>query len=162
MTCRAPGLAALFVAIAAGGIASACSDTSKSIGSGNKVIVDGTYDGSVPREGDDGGYADGEFAPSDASYTKPDGYAALAICQQCACPAGSYCFGGGTGKETFAGSCAVNTTATLQVGCNTLPTACQATPSCECIMDAIKAQVPCYMVCSEAPDIGRAVYCPVP
>jgi hypothetical protein len=47
----------------------------------------------------------------------------------------------------------------IEIGCNTLPAACAATPTCGCVLEAIQPQFACYLVCT--PDDGYLlVYCP--
>jgi hypothetical protein len=108
----------------------------------------GTPDASTdsPYGVDDGGYAQG-YAVSP-----------LTVCKQCACEAGTYCFGGGTGYTTFSGTCTSGPP--LGIGCQPLPAACATKPDCACLFDSLKGQVPCYLVCSGVDNL--LAYCPSP
>jgi hypothetical protein len=45
------------------------------------------------------------------------------------------------------------------IGCIPLPTACAATPTCPCLLDALQMQYPaCYLVCTPTPGF-LSVYC---
>jgi hypothetical protein len=146
-------------------LSTACADPAPPTGTGNKVLVDVDADNSPPPPPppDDAGY-DSPFADPDGfGYGTPDGYAPNDVCKKCNCdPTISFCFGGGTGLTTFGGSCAINVSGTLSVGCNALPSACKASPSCTCLIDQVAKTEHCYLVCGESGDVGYAVYCPVP
>jgi hypothetical protein len=114
-------------------------------------------------------YDDAPTYPDVYQIGAPDGYAPLAACKQCACagtpdaappPVPSYCFGGGT-NLTFNGTCGQGDGTTLVVGCNPIPAACAAKPTCACILAALPPSLGCYPVCAgTAPDFE--VYCPNP
>jgi len=111
------------------------------------------------------GNADLADASTASSYGAVDeaGYSAgyttspLEVCKQCACEAGTYCFGGGTGYTTFSGTCSNGSS--FGIGCQPLPAACATKPDCDCVFDALKA-VPCYLVCSGTSKL--VAYCPTP
>jgi hypothetical protein len=98
--------------------------------------------------------------PDGGGYGSPDAYAysPLTVCKNCACEAGTYCFGGGTGHTTFSGSC--TNAGSLDVGCQPLPSSCASTPTCACVLSALTTSkaLSCYAVCSKGP----TVYCPSP
>jgi hypothetical protein len=96
---------------------------------------------------DDGGYATG--------YT----VSPVSVCNQCACGAGTYCFGGGTGYTAFNGTC-TDAGSQFGIGCQALPAACATKPDCDCLFTALKPQIPCYLVCAGVGDL--TVYCPNP
>src|ERR1700730_14942381 len=87
------GLTPLVCAMA--GWLCACSDSSAPLGQGNVVHVDADAS-SVPVGDSDGDVvADSPFAPKGGPYAAPpDAYAPLASCSQCACDAGTFCYGG--------------------------------------------------------------------
>ena len=93
------------------------------------------------------------------SYGKPDGYNPIGNCSQCACPAGDYCFGGGTGYTTFSGNCMPTA---FGIGCQPIPAACASAGDasmCDCLLQATAGKVGCYGVCV---DSTLTVYCPNP
>ncbi len=117
----------------------------------------------------DAGIPDGA---GDALYTRAD--ANLGACNTCVCAKDtSFCFGGATlrapvgGAGTDAGDagdagpaiCPTASSASPAVGCNTLPAACAAKPTCACIIDALQPLYRCYLNCA---DNGSEwlVYCP--
>jgi hypothetical protein len=151
--------------------AAACSEQTAPSGKGDNVIVDVD---ATAGQGDNGGGDDGAvdevFASVESGYpAPPDGYAPFDWCSQCACPSGTFCFGGGTGYETFSGDCHADAgalgTAPLAIGCYPFPPTCASQPSCDCLIVAISqllgsSQNPaCYPVCSITSNI---VYCPHP
>jgi hypothetical protein len=147
-------------------LAGACSTSTAPLGKGNDFISDiDAADATEPQQGDDGPYDDGGFARVESGYpATPDGYAPYDWCTQCGCPDGTYCFGGGTGVETFNGSCHADAgtpdgAAGLSVGCYPLPTGCGEEPTCDCIIAEISQYVGCYPNCSDTTNI---VYCPHP
>jgi hypothetical protein len=139
-------------------VAAACNsdDSNAPLGSGDKVIVD--VDATMqPQPPAGGGGADSPFARVDSGYPgAPDGYNPVGVCKTCACPKTDYCFGGGTGFTTFSGSC---TPSGFGIGCQPLPAACGADASCDCLLQATAADVPCYPVCVQ---ITLTLYCPNP
>jgi hypothetical protein len=153
-------LAALF------GVAGACSNSQRVLGHGDNLVEDvDASDATAPLQGDDASFDDGFFAPVDSGYPPPpDGYAPFAWCTQCGCPSDTFCFGGGSGHDTFSGDChveggALTSSADLSVGCYPFPSACANEPSCECLISAVSQYMPCYPVCSITTNI---VYCPNP
>jgi hypothetical protein len=102
---------------------------------------------------------DSPYGPLDeAGYGTAYAYSPLQVCKQCGCDAGTYCFGGGTGFTTFSGTCASG--GAFGIGCQPLPAACGASPSCDCLFDNLKGKVPCYLVCTGTSDL--TAYCPTP
>jgi len=146
-------------------VAGACSNSQKPLGNGDDIISDvDSSDSPAPQQGDDASYDDGFFAPVDSGYPPPpDGYAPFSWCTQCACPSGTYCFGGGSGHSTFSGDChvqggALTSSADLAIGCYSYPSACANEPTCECLISAFSAYMPCVPICSDS----NTVYCPNP
>ncbi len=96
-------------------------------------------------------YTDGSYAPM------------LNTCAACSCSATKgFCFAGGvhlSGGPDAQPACAMVTGSTVEDGCNSLPAACAANPTCDCVLTAVQPQFQCYLVCS--PDNGYLlVYCP--
>ena len=142
-------------ALATTGLSFACS-TQTPTENGDHLIVDVPIPPPRPAEPEvDGGRSGGP-------YDKPDSSAARAICEMCACPTSTFCVGAIT-NATFGGVCALDASA-LGIGCNDVPPACVATPTCPCILGAL-GNVGCYPVCSPtSSDAGDSffVYCPSP
>jgi hypothetical protein len=117
-------------------------------------------DQSAPQQGDDAAIDD-VFARVDSGYgTAPDGYVPFDWCSRCACEAGTYCFGGGTGFTTFSGTCAEGPAAGgLAIGCMPVPADCAGDAGCDCLIEAVQAALTCAPVCSITKKI---VYCPNP
>ena len=117
-------------------------------GSGDnlKVDVDATTQAAQPPAMESGvEYGDGGYASAVAA----DGYAPAAWCAQCACSAGSFCFGGGTNFTSFDGVCdhvEAGPGVPLAIGCNLPPSGCDAS-DCACLITAIGGQLPCYSEC---------------
>jgi hypothetical protein len=86
------------------------------------------------------------------------GYSPVTVCRDCACEAGTYCFGGGTGYTTFSGTC--TGAPGLAVGCQPLPAGCGNPPTCDCIFQALKPEISCYPECLH--NSALTVYCPSP
>jgi hypothetical protein len=157
----------------------ACSDSGPPTGSGNTLIDDSHHSGDELPPAMDPSPADAlpeMLYPSDAVAE----YApALDTCAACTCdPATNFCFAGGMhARSPFASmdasdeggeggdaaaatpACPLVSGSTVQVGCNALPPACAASPTCACVLDAIQPQFSCYLVCSPDPGYFR-VYCP--
>jgi hypothetical protein len=131
----------------------------KSAGSGDRVKVD--VDASAqPAQGsgDDAG-EDSPFARVDGAYgILPDGYAPLVVCAQCACEAGTYCYGGAPSMTLAA--CDQTASTSLDLGCHAMPAGCANEPDCVCLLRAFGPQMGCYPVCTESPAGGFIVYCP--
>ena len=142
-------------------LAAACSQSTPSAGHGDNIFNDTDGEDIVaPQQGDE--MVDEVFARADSPYAPaPDGYAPYNWCSQCACPADTYCFGGGTGFETFSGVCADAAPAGggLAIGCMPIPSACANEPSCECLIQSVQAEISCSPVCSIT---NMIVYCPTP
>jgi hypothetical protein len=142
-------------ALATTGLAFACSTQPPADG-GDRLIVDIPTPPPRPAQPEvDGGASAG-------AYDKPDSSAARAICEMCACPTDTFCVGAIT-NATFGGVCALDGSA-LGVGCNAVPPACAATPTCPCILGTL-GKIGCYPVCSPtSSDAGDSffVYCPSP
>jgi hypothetical protein len=140
----------------------ACSESTAPAGKGNDVVVDVDGSGGPPEQPGDDAPDDSPFARVDSGYQPPpDGYSPFAFCSSCSCPAGTYCFGGGTSFESFNGDCHedAGADAGLAIGCQPFPPACAAQPTCECLIQALAPSMPCYPVCSITTLI---VYCPNP
>jgi hypothetical protein len=142
-------------------LAWACSGGSPTkAGTHDTLIVDVDATNLPPQPMPDAGAADAPYGTL-VDGGGPYGYSPVGICTKCACEAGTYCFGGGTGYTTFSGSCTGATG--LAVGCQPLPAACPSTTTCAsagCLFAALKPQVSCYPVCEQ--DKGPIVYCPNP
>lgn len=146
----------------------ACGDSGAPLGDGNRLKVDVD---AASQPGQSGGDAealssDSPFAPLDGGGqygTLADGYAPLAVCAQCACGAGTYCYGGSS-QSSFSGVCdqtgAVGNGAGPPVGCNSLPAGCANEPNCVCLLAVVAPGMSCYPVCVETPAGGFTVYCP--
>ena len=104
---------------------------------------------------------DSFFAPLDGQYGPlPDGYVPLAVCAQCACAGGAFCYGGSP-YTAFSGTCDQTASTALGVGCHTIPAGCAAEPDCVCLLQALGAQMPwCYAACADDPNGGFTIYCP--
>jgi hypothetical protein len=157
---------ALVLLAAVFAMAGACSNSTAPLGNGDDLISDvDAEDATQPQQGDDGPYDDGFFSRVESSYpAPPDGYAPTDWCTECACPAGTYCFGGGTGVDTFNGSChadagPLTSMADLSVGCYPLPAGCNDEPECDCIIAEVSKYVACYPNCTDKTNI---IYCPHP
>lgn len=163
---KRPMASALLVAGAISAVAAACSQGAGTpAGSGDRVIVDvdATNQPQQPQGGSDASPSSDAYG--DSRYTPPpDGYAPYNVCSQCACPSGSYCFGGGTGYTSSSAVCgeaaAPPPDGGLQVGCVSIPAQCaNANPICPCLLKAL-SNLPCYTVCTDTPSL--IAYCPNP
>jgi hypothetical protein len=149
-------------------IATACSEASGPGGTlapGDHLHVD--VDASqLPPQPDGGLSADSPFASVDGPYrygqvTGAYAYAPLTVCSKCACEAGTYCFGGGTGHTTFSGTCNhTGSSGGLDVGCEPLPATCASKPDCNCLIQALAPSISCYTECTGTKAL--TLYCPVP
>jgi hypothetical protein len=90
--------------------------------------------------------------------TQSDAYAPLTWCKQCACAAGTYCFGGAAGYTSFDGVCNHQGGA-LGIGCNTPPAGCDAS-DCVCMLQALAPTIGCYGECSGT--TPPSIYCQNP
>ena len=127
--------------------------------SGDKVIVDVDATDQPP-QGEFDGPADSLFSPLDGPYgTLGDAGSVYASCAACACGAGTFCFGGGRGYSSLAGTCPAGAPSQggLAPGCVAMPPACANEPDCNCLLGAL-SQLSCYPICSESN--GFVVYCP--
>lgn len=157
MSLRALGAAGIVLASIAA-VALACSDAKPPVGDGNTVINDTHSAPTSPPH---------EPPPYDGDAAA-DGYAPFAACQACKCPASSsYCLGGTTGRTSIE-SCALPDGGPdaepnpPQIGCNYFPPECAKTPTCTCLLDALKPHFPCYPVCAQTNGGPLTVYCPHP
>jgi hypothetical protein len=156
---------ALILALGAVALSSsmACSSESTStaqLGKGDDFFgLDATPGTPVGDNGGDGS-VDDVFAPLDggAYGVLPDGYAPLALCSQCGCEGGTYCFGGSP-QTAFSGVCDQTSSASLAVGCNTMPADCADASDCVCLLSTIGSQTSCYAACAGTPAMGFSVYC---
>jgi len=133
----------------------------------------------TPPMNDDDASADSPFAPLDGPYGAiPDGYAPLANCAQCACPSGTFCYGGTPNSTVAACDQTASMGSTLEPGCHTLPAACAPIGNgtdCVCLLQSLESTLgqSCYAACTmgtggsgttvDAGDAGPAplvVYCP--
>jgi hypothetical protein len=146
-----------------GGISAAAltgCDNSAPLGSGSRLAVD-VDASSQPAQStdDDSSSADSPFAPVDGAYgILPDGYAPLALCAQCACAVGTYCYGGSP-YMTFS-ACDQTASTSLAIGCHKIPAGCANEPDCVCLLQALAPQMSCYPVCTDNVMGGFTVYCP--
>ncbi len=171
MTLRAFVACALGSVVALGATFS-CGDRIQPTGS--SLVVD--VPPPVPKPVDDARPPDYDAGISDGSdaspYTRAD--ADLKACDTCVCAKDtSFCFGGATlaapviiagadagdGGDAGPAICPTASGAAAQVGCNTLPPACAAKPTCACIIDTLQPLYRCYLNCA---DDGSKwlVYCP--
>lgn len=140
--------------------AAACNsdDSTPTQGSGNDFYPTDATNQPTAQNGDAG--ADSPFAPVEGSiYYKPDGYDPVGTCTKCACPAGDYCFGGGTGNTTFGGNCMPTG---FGIGCQAIPAACASAKAgglCDCLLQNVATTIGCYGVCALN---TLTVYCPNP
>jgi len=144
----------------------ACSSSSTPpTGKGDKLIVDvdATYQPSQPMP--DAGAYDSPYGTGYGTVGEGGGaysFSPVDVCMKCACEAGTYCFGGGTGYTTFSGTC--SGAAGLAVGCQPLPAGCPSTATCatsaECIFAALKPEISCYPQCEQMK--VPIVYCMTP
>lgn len=137
----------------------------KPLGAGDDVTVDVDATGPPPPLQFDAAASDGEFGFVDGAYgtLAPDQYAPLGACDECACPAGTYCFPtGGAGQSVSSGTChgAPDSGSLLGVGCVPLPGACTNEPDCTCLLREVAPGLSCIPVCVDTPTF--AVYCPTP
>jgi hypothetical protein len=138
-------------------LAWACSDSSAPKNPKDTLIVDVDATTTPPQPMPDLDATDspyGTVEDGNGAY----GYSPVGVCNKCACEAGTYCFGGGTGYTTFSGTC--TGASGLAVGCQPLPAACASAPTCDCIFDSLKSELSCYPQCEQ----GKAltVYCMTP
>jgi hypothetical protein len=147
-------------------LVAACNGTAKPIGQGDDLTVDVEASAAPPAPTADASYGeDSPFGQVDAPYgSYSSGTSAmLAVCAQCACASGTYCFGGGTGSTQFSGSCGPSPDRSgLEIGCQAMPGACANEPDCPCILAAIDPFLSCVAVCVETPAGGFTAYCPTP
>lgn len=151
---------ALVISALAVGLAACTSESSSPapLGKGNDFF--GLEAGAAPPTGDDAGVLDDSpFAPLDGQYgVLPDGYAPLAVCAQCACEAGTYCFGGSP-SVAFSGVCDQTASTDLAAGCHRVPAACANEPDCVCVLSALVSQTSCYPACADSVTGSFTVYC---
>jgi hypothetical protein len=138
-----------------------CGDSSPPSGHGSHLKVDVDASSTPPADLAEDASSDSPFAPLDAKYgSLPDGYAPLAVCAQCVCSAGTFCYGG-SASTSFSGTCDQTASTALDVGCHAIPAGCAAEPDCVCLLQALSAQMPCYAACANnAATGGFVVYCP--
>ena len=151
------------LALAATASVAACGDKVQPTGS--KLVTD-VPPLPPPSTEDDASAPVFEAGASDGAldaYLRVD--ANLGACSGCVCsPDTSYCFAGATPRAPTDGgptACTVSTSATPEVGCNTLPSACTQKPTCACIIDTLQPLYRCYLNCQTSGD-GFLVYCPNP
>ncbi len=131
---------------------------------------DDVYPGSTPIPRVDGSAAatPGPDLPSDAGTDAPGDAAQttdanLMACEGCICSADTnFCFGGARGRDPKTPpQCDVGDGSTPKAGCNRIPPACAAKPTCACIINDLQPGYGCYLVCRDTA-AGFLVYCPTP
>jgi hypothetical protein len=154
----------LLAVVAALAVAGACSESSTPTVSPGDDLVDNTNGEDAgmpipPPPPDTDAQMDAGLYPEGSSYAPM-----LATCAACSCDTSKgFCFAGGihfSGAPEAGPACSMvgGPDATVD-GCNALPAACAATPTCGCVLEAIQPQFKCYLVCT--PDNGYLlVYCP--
>ena len=155
-------LAGLAGAVGCAALAACSPDTTGPIGHGNDVVVD--VDGSEPVavQDEDADTDDSPFAPlPDAGYGPLDaGSSAAALCEQCGCEAGTFCFGGSESSPASACGAASGLGASSPaVGCNPVPAECDGGDDCACLLQSIAPGLSCYPVC-EGSTGTKLVFCP--
>lgn len=131
------------------------------LGSGSHLAVDVDASSQPAQSSDDasGTSTDSPFAPLDGPYGPlPADYAPLKVCAQCACVAGTYCYGGSP-YMTFS-ACDQTASTGLAIGCHKIPPGCASEPDCVCLLKALAPQMSCYPVCTDDARGGFTVYCP--
>jgi hypothetical protein len=158
------------------GAAVACSDSAQPLGKGdtftNDTVGQDVYSPAPPQPTDGGGDADAYAAPASP-------------CASCTCSsAKNYCFAGGALKtaRTIVPShilasgfgepdgaaeanappppaCPILAAGSTSNGCIPLPSACEATPTCACVLNALQPMYACYLDCALGMD-SLEVYCP--
>jgi hypothetical protein len=121
------------------------------------VDVDATVQPQQPPAMLDGGL--GVYQTGEGGYASLDGYDPVGWCSQCACPAGSFCFGGATGYTSFDGVCnhlEAGPNPPLAIGCNPPPAGCDAS-DCLCLFMNLGLSQSCYPEC--AGTTTPTVYC---
>ena len=111
----------------------------------------------------DGAYG---LASSYASTGYADVQSPGSACSSCSCDKRvGYCLENGTSLTSTAapikGFCGLAKTTAPAVGCNALPAACAANPTCACILDAVQPPLPCYPECTTGGGFFD-VFCPTP
>jgi len=136
-----------------------CSDgNAPKTGKGDTLIVDVDATNQPPQAMADAGADDSPYGAVADAYGGYS-YSPTGVCSKCACGAGTYCFGGGTGYATFSGTCSGSSG--LAVGCQPLPAACASAPTCDCLFQALRSEISCAPVCAGAKS-PFTVYCPTP
>jgi hypothetical protein len=173
-------LRAGLVALVAAGVATApfaCNDSAGPTQTPPDLLIDNTMQDAVamytqdvvaPQGAGDGGY-DGTYPEGsvDAPYAAT-GYAdvqsPMTACSSCMCSEkAGYCLENGTSatftSKVIGGYCSLSPT--LAVGCNVLPAACAAKPTCACILDNVQPPLQCYPECTESGGYFD-VFCNIP
>jgi len=125
-------------------------------GSGDATVYDATGDA---------GYSDVVIGMIEYDAPTPSG-----ACASCTCSESTgYCLENGASGTASAGSggaCGVASAGALAVGCNALPAACAATPTCACVLSSMSPSLACVPDCvMQSPEGGTPyidVYCPAP
>jgi hypothetical protein len=169
------------VALASGvGVIAACNDAPPAPSGPGNVLVDDSMQDAVAQLTQESGAPDVMYAPQgigdagDGGYgldgTASTGYADVqspqTACSSCKCDRRvGYCLENGTtvtfGAPPIDGFCALAKTPTPAVGCNALPAACAANPTCACILDAVQPPLGCYPECTTGGGFFD-VFCPKP
>ncbi len=135
------------------------SSSTKPLGQGDDFFGLDATAGTATGDDDASAAADSVFAPLDGQYgVLQDGYAPLALCSQCACEAGTFCFGGSP-TTSFSGVCDQTSSTDLGVGCHLLPSNCGDASDCVCLLSTLVPQTSCYPACAGTVTAGFSVYC---
>ena len=147
-------------------------ESSAPLGEGNVIDEDVDATSQAPPQNGtaDDASADSPFAPPEGPYgMPPDGYAPLAVCAQCACGAGTYCYAGSPATSLTSCDQTQSSASSLEPGCHTSPASCASTPDdCACLLAALDLTATCYAVCTPGGGEGGVegglvvleVYCP--
>jgi hypothetical protein len=159
MRWRARAAATTVGCVAVAALAWACTNANgPPMGKGDTVYhdVDATNVPYPPQP--DAGETDSPYGTTEDAYGSYTS-AARSVCNQCACEAGTYCFGGATGYTTFSGSCSGGGS-DLALGCRPLPACAGDADICGCIFAALRPEVSCYLNCQQT--AAPTVFCPNP
>ncbi len=165
-------LSALPLAVLALAVAMhACNDTSPPSNPGN-TLVDNSHQDAIAQVTQDVAAPattyDGGLDALGASTAYADVVSPQVACSTCTCdPRIAFCLENGTSLKVTAppvdAACGYAPTNQLQVGCNILPPACAANPTCQCILDSVQPPLPCYPECTDPKALGYFdVFCSHP
>jgi len=127
----------------------------------------GIYDVIPPMGAMDAGYVDGSYTDANlASVGYADVGSPATACASCTCSqTTSFCIENGltttVSGAAAGGQCPMAPAGKLQIGCNPIPAACAANPTCGCLLDSVQPPVSCYPECTST--LGYFdVFCNVP